>query len=440
MYGYSFSEIEKEILFRNRDMGFVRPANTVGTVFYLDPSPFLKTPKREVYVALCPPPQKGALIRVSVSETREEILRDRVGYYRLLIHSVTAFEPVDPATLLRHHSLLHPDEVTEFFSLPYIGEEEIVNEIAMCSALYTISSPPLSDQKGGINAAVLGRSKPWAGFKRGMDIIPSELKRESSDYFYRLSMLEENYANLRSREISLAFLNPEHVPMHIPLVLDVEIKNLSKYKETLQVQKPLVTAFMLDALLMQPVVPDNLHGSMIDSMYELVSDVKGSGNIPYTQDFNSLIPRLGASFARYNARFNVRSDDIKKGVNLWSDMFYRAKKIVSTQHPVAQLYRLSDAARRLYVDLNDVYGIENPIMVAEIPAHIRGAKKPDIFEEALEDLNRQSLVYRVNHSTIKLLYFGKQCLSLCIKQNLKFFFISLSRSDPIPYNLQAGIS
>jgi len=411
MYGYSFSEIEKEILFHNRDLGFVRPANTEGTVFYLDPSPFLKTPKREVYVALCPPPQKGALVRVVVSETREEILKDRTGYYRLLIHSVTSFDPVDPATLIRHNPLLHPDEVTGFFSLPFIGEEEIVDGIAMCSALYAISSPPLPEQRGGINAAVLGRSRQWAGFRRSMDIIPAELRRESSDFFYRLSLREEDYSNLPSREISLAFLNPERVPMHIPLVLDVEMKNLSRYKETHEVQKPLVTAFMLDALLMQPVVPDNLQGSMIDTMYELVSDVKGSGSIPYTQDFNALIPRLGASFARYNARFTVKSDDIRKGVDLWSDMFYRAKKIVSTQHPVSQLYRLSDAARRLYVDLNDLYGIENPIMVAEIPVHISGGKNPYHYEEALDDLNRQGLIIRLNHSTIKLLDFGKQCLS-----------------------------
>ena len=145
-------------------------------------------------------------------------------------------------------------------------------------------------------------------------------------------------------------------------------------------------------------------------MYELVSDVKGSGSIPYTQDFNTLVPRLGASFARYNSRFDVSSDDIKKGVNLWSDMFYRAKKIVSNQHPVSQLYRLSDAARRLYVNLNDIYGIENPIMVAEIPVNIAGAKTPGVYEEALEDLNRQGLLIRMNRSTIKLLDFGKQCL------------------------------
>lgn len=410
-YGYSLSEIEKEILFRNTNLGYVRPANTEGTVFYLDPSPFLKTPKREVYIAFCPPPQRGTLVRVVVSETREEILKDRTGYYRLLIHSVTSVQPVDPATLIRRNPLLRPDEVTGFFSLPFIGEEEIVDGIAMCSALYAISSPPLPEQRGGINAAVLGKSKPWNGFKRSMEIIPTELKRKSSDFFYRLSILEEDYTDIKSREISLAFLNPERIPMHIPLVLDVEIKNFSKYKEILQAEKPLVTAFMLDALLTQPVVPDNLQGSMIDTIYELVSDVKGSGSIPYTQDFNALIPRLGASFARYNARFNVRSDDIKKGVDLWSDMFFRAKKIVSTQHPVSRLYRLSDAARRLYVDLNDIYGIENPIMVAEIPAHISGVKDSYGYKEALDDLNRQGLVIRLNHSTIKLLDFGKQCLS-----------------------------
>jgi len=403
--------MEKEILFRNKNVGFVRPANTEGSIFYLDPSPFLKTPKREIYVSLCPPPQKGSLIKVFISETREEIVQDRIGYYRLLIHCITSFERVDPTTFIRHQPLLQPAEVTEFFSLPFIGEEEIVNEIALCSALYTISSPPLPDQKGGINAAILGKSKPWSGFKRSMDIIPTELKRESSDYFYRLSILEEDYTRLKSQEINLAFLNPEYIPMHIPLVLDVGIKNFSRYKETHLVQKPLVTAFILDALMMQPKVPDNLQGFMIDTMYDLVSDVKGSGNIPYKQDFNTLIPRIGASFARYNARFKVRNEDLKNGIDLWSDMFYRARKIVSTQHPVAHLFRLNDIARKLYVDLNDVFGIENPIMIAEIPTHLPTLKDRYHYEEALDDLNRQGLVIRLNNNTIKLLDFGKECLS-----------------------------
>jgi hypothetical protein len=411
MYGYSLSEIEKEILFRQKHLGFVRPANTEGTVFYLDPSPFLKTQKREVYIALCPPVEKNALVRVSVSDTREEILKDTSGYFRLLIHQVSSFERIDPTSLARSRPLLDPVEVTDFFRLPYIGEEEIVDEIAMCSAIYAVSSPPLPDQKGGINAAVLGRSKPWGGFKRNMDIIPSDLKRESSDFFYRLSLQEEEYADIRSREVSLAFLNPEHVPMHIPLVLDVEMKKLSNYRETHEVQKPLVTAFMLDALMIHPVVPDRLQGSMVNAMYDLVSDVKGSGSVPYAQDFSSLTSRLGASFARYNVRFNVQSNDIEKGISLWSDMFYRAKKMVSTQHPVTQLYRLSDEARRLYIDLNDVYGIENPIMVSEIPAHVSSVKNLHDYEYALDDLNRQGLLIRLNHRTIKLLDFGRQCIS-----------------------------
>jgi hypothetical protein len=411
MYGYSFSEIEKEILFRQKDLGFVRPVSTEGTVFYLDPSPFLTTPKREVYVALCPPPPKGALVRVAVSETREEILKDHAGYYRLSIHCITSYEQVDPKTLIRRGSLLHPDEVIDFFTLPYYGEEEVVSGIAMCSALYAISSPPLPDRRGGISAAVLGKTRSWSGFKRSMDIIPSELRRESSEYYYRLSIREEDCSNLASREISLAFLNPEHVPMHIPLVLDAEVKNLSEYKETLLVQKPLVTAFMLDALLLQPVLPDNLQRTLVDTLYELVSDVKGSGSVPYNQDFSTLVPRLGASFARYSSRFDVSREDIRKGVDLWSDMFYRAKKIVSTRHPVAQLYRLSDAARRLYVNLNDTYGIENPIPVAEIPASVQGTKAPWAYEEALEDLNRQGLIIRMDRRTIKLLDFGKRCLT-----------------------------
>lgn len=409
MYGYSLSEIEKELIFRRENTGFVRPLNRAGTVFYLDPSPFLPTQKREVYVSLSAPPSEKTLIRVTVSDIKEEVMKDRGGYYTLSIKLISSWEKIDPNTLVSRKPLISPDEVKDYFTLPYTGEEEIVDEVALCSALYAVSSPALHDVKGGIRAAVFGKKKAWTGFRRGMEIIPLELKKPSSDYFYRIANEDKGIADLAGKEINLAYLNPGPTPMDIPMVLEVGQRSLSSYKEAMDSQKPLVTAFMLDALMIQPEVPDTLERFMADTLYELVSDVKGAGSIPYMQDFSSFIPRLGASFSRYHSRFEVRKEDIQKSVEMWSDMFYRAKKTVSTEHPVSRLYRLSDNARKLYIDLYDLFGIDIPISITDVMKEICIFRNEWDYDEALDDLNRQGLIIRLNHERIKLLDFGKKC-------------------------------
>lgn len=411
IYGYSFSEIEKDLLFKKKDTGFVRYLTKDGTLFYLDPSPFFKMQKREVYAALCPSPPERCLIKVKVSDTKENITKDASGYYRLIIKCASSWEKIDPGSLIRKKSLLNPEEVKEFFKMPFIGEEEQIERIALCSTLFTLSAPPQPFEKGGITAAVIGKKKTWAGFKKGMEIIPPELKKVSSDYFYRLFQKEEQSEPVLSREVNLAYLNPETIPLHIPMVLDADIKSSSTYKEAFSAQKPLITAFMLDALMLEPVVSENLEHFITDAMYELVLDVKGSGSLPYTQDFGSLLPRLGTSFARYNSRFNVDKTDIRRGIDLWSEMFYQAKKLMSAEHPVARMYRLSDKARTLYLDLTDAFGHDTPIPVSAIAGYIPIFKNPDDYEEALDELNHHGLIIRLNTRTIKVLDFGKKSIS-----------------------------
>lgn len=408
MFGYSFSEIEKDLIFRRKDTGFVRYLTRDGTLFYLDPSPFFRTQKREVYAALCPSPPERSLIKVAVSDTKEDITKDASGYNRLIIKCAGSWEKIDPGSLIKRKSLLSPEEVKEFFKIPFIGDEEQIERIALCSTLFAVSAPPQPFEKGGITAAVIGKKKNWAGFKKGMEIIPPELKKVSSDYYYRLSPKEEQQEPVLSREINLAYLNPESIPLHIPLVLDADIRRSSTYKEVFLAQKPLVTAFMLDALILEPVVSENLEHFITDAMYELVLDVKGSGSLPYAQDFGSLLPRLGTSFARYNSRFNVDKSDIKRGIDLWSEMFYQAKKLMSAEHPVAQMYRLSDKARTLYLDLTDVFGHDTPVLVSDIASNIPVFKNPDDYEEALDELNHHGLLIRLNNRTIKVLDFGKK--------------------------------
>ncbi|HQC12699.1 MAG TPA: hypothetical protein PKY15_04995, partial [Methanoregulaceae archaeon] len=177
LYGHSLSAIEKELIFSREDTGFVRQIHSSGAVFYLDPSPFLETPRRELYVAHCPPPENGCLVHASVSTVKQEMMKDAAGYYSLEVKYVDSWSRVDPNSLCSRRGILSPEEIHDYFTKPYLGEEEVVDGIALCSALYAVSSPPLSDEKGGVYAAVLGKNKPWLGFKKSLGVIPREFMK-----------------------------------------------------------------------------------------------------------------------------------------------------------------------------------------------------------------------------------------------------------------------
>lgn len=404
IYGHSLSAIEKELIFSREDTGFVRPIHSSGALFSLDPSPFLQTPKREVYVAHCPPPKKNALIRARVSEVRQDIMKDRDGYYTLVVKYVDAWSPVDPNTLVSKRGLVSSEEVRHFFTIPYLGEEEIVDSVALCSALYAVSSPPLLEEKGGINAAVLGKKKPWLGFKSSLAIIPREFRQVTSPYYYAIAEQEKKVENTKAEEINLAYHNPERIPMHIPVVLDkVEVQPSKNYALDIQSLSPMVTAFMLDALIIRPEIPVSLESYVTDTLYSVIQEFKGSGWAPYKQDFSSLVPRLSLSFARYNAHLKLSKKDVTQAVDLWSDMYYRAKKVVSSQYHVAQLYRLDDNARKLFLDLVDAYGLEIPIPLEEVRKQLPAFRSEWDFDEALNTLHRHGLLTKPRHDSIKIL-------------------------------------
>lgn len=404
MYGHSLSTIEKELIFFTDDTGFVRPIHASGAVFCLDPSPFLQTPKREVYIAHCPPPGKSALIKAVVSEVKQDLMKDRDGYYTLVVKYVDSWSHVDPNTLLTKRGVISPEEVHDYFTRPYRGEEEIIDSIGLCSALYAVSSPPLLEEKGGMYAAILGKKKPWLGFKKSMGIIPQEFRKVSSPVYYTISEQEKEVEHTKSEEINLACLNPERLPMHIPVVLDeVEMRPQSSYSLDMQSLDPMVTAFILDSLLIRPTIPSSLESYVTETLHTVVEEFKGSGWVPYRQDFGSLVPRLSLSFARYHAHMKLSKKDVTQAIDLWSDMYYRAKRVVSTQYKVSQLYRLDDKSRKLYLDLVDSYGLEIPIPIDEVRKQITSFRNERDFDAALDTLNRNGLLIKPGHDRIKIL-------------------------------------
>lgn len=311
-----------------------------------------------------------------------------------------ALSPANPKTLVTKRSTVNPEEVRHYFTTPYLGEEETFDSLALCSALYTVSSPPLAEEKGGVNAAVLGKKKPWLGFKKSLAIIPREFRQLTSSYYYAIAEQEKQVLHTKAEKINLAYHNPERIPMHIPVVLDqVEVQPLKHYALDMESLSPIVTAFMLDALMIRPEIPASLESHVTDTLYSVVQEFKGSGWAPYQQDFSSLVPRLSLSFARYNAHLKLSKRDVTQAVDLWSDMYYRAKKVVSTQYHVC----LDDNARKLYLDLVDAYGLEIPIPLEEARKQIPSFRSEGDFEEALDTLNRYGLLTKPRHDSIKML-------------------------------------
>jgi len=404
IHGYSFSEIEKELIFNRENCGYARSAHSSGILLFLDPSPFLNTPKREYFLFECMPPKVGELISAHVTQIKEHIEHERNRQYcKYNVKVVDSWEPLDPNSLLKQKRLLEPAEIESFFSQQYRGEEENVKGIATCSALYAMSSPPNEFEAGGVNAALLGDRNGIAGFKRS---IPTDFRKISSPFFYKISS-KESFPNFKpTQEINLAYINPEKTPMHIPIPFSAEITAPIGSRLNMECISPIITGYLLDSLMIQPVIPESLESMILDISYDLINDIKEAGYIPYNQDFSSLIPRLSQSFARLQSHLMVGTQDIREVVNIWSDMVFEAHREMSTEHSVKQLYTLGGHSKKLYLDLLDIIGADNKMLITELIKLIK--LDPDSLKESIEELNRCGLIIITPKKEIRVLEFKSE--------------------------------
>ena len=401
-FGYQLSGIEYKLIFKYDNIGFVRFNGQSKKQFYLDPSPFLDTPKSEIYILKSSPfPKKGELIEVSVFETDEFIYKSKGAYSKTIIKYVSSWEKLNPNKIIPRKTL-EPYEFMDFFKQPFIGDKDYIKKMGCCLSLYAVSSPQISDEeKGGLNAAMLGKKKQWNAFKRIMDVIPNEFKSISSRNFYGLLDKEAILNPLKSAEVNLAYYNPPTMPVQIPVALDVETKSVSHYKANVEHSIPMVRAYILDTLLFQPEIPKKLDSHITNCVYDLIEEIKQSGHIPYNQDLGLAIPKLCSSFARLNFGGDATKENITESVNIWSDMFHHAKKTVSTQLPITKLYTLSGDARQLYIDLSDVFGVDVLIHKENIIKNSKLSKFK--IDDALRELSRIGLILITNSQQIKLL-------------------------------------
>jgi len=401
-WGFQLSGIEYSLTFEKEDMGFVRFADRAQKLFYLDSSPFLDTVKPELYVlenGLSP--KRGELIEVTVSQTDSEVIPEKDVYKRMKYKFVKDWQKSDPNKLI-HRKTVDKYEFKEFFSRPFkpTNEENIDfnHTVGFCLSLYAVSSPQISDfEKGGLHSGMLGRKREWNTVKRIMNVIPNEFKQVSSRNFYRILDNEERINPIDSTEVSLAYFNPSKIPIQIPVVMDVE--PVSDFYN-IDYEIPMIRSHILDAILHQPEIPKKLESYVTDCVYNLIDDVKKIGRIPYKQDL-SVIPKLSLAIARINFENELTKNDAIECVDLWGEMFKKAKKITSTQLDSKNIYKLSKNARKVYIDLHEIFGKDVMINRENLATRLKISEWD--LEDILLELNQKGAIFSPGIKQIRIL-------------------------------------
>lgn len=405
IYGSQLSTIERELLFKRDNTGFVRFDGNSRRTFYLDPSPFLRSNKNEVfYMASGKAPARNSLVEVQVTGSEVVHRGAKGGFSKTTVKFVSGWESIAPASISKTRSLLDFEEVIDWLKMPYVGDKGVLDCIGMGSALYVSSAPPYSRHVGGINAAVLGKQKSWNGYTGSMNtVIPSDFRRASSDYYYKLSEQDRDIGPEGKREVSLSCLNPAITPMQLPIILDIEdVKSKGRINEYCKEDYPVLSAHLIDSLLVNPSIPGKLEPYIAEKTYELKNDLMDMGGLPYNQDLGSAISLMGLAYARLQHRTECSKEDVKEVFEFWTDMTHNASRELSTPASLTELYSLRRDESTLYKDLCSAFGTDVDVPVME--AKKATALSEPAFEGALQKLNLKGYVLLMDNSmTIRIL-------------------------------------
>ena len=365
--GSELSVVERELTFNDNyaNVGFVKYDTRDGDYFFLNPSPFLKTFKNEIYHVSEHPPPENQFVEVNVIDEKTVIL-PRTARKSISVKEVDSWKLFDPTPLAQRRKILDYEEIIEYFTYPLTGEDEVVEEIAGCSSLFAFSSPPIEDDIGGIKSAIFGKNYQWDLFRKPLKVIPDDFRKTSSNYYYYISKLERNLRKTEG-EVNLAIFQPEKLVSDIPIYFEgvKERKHLKDYYSLLDQESGVITAYMLDSLLLKPQYTSKVEAMMHDAVYELREEYYSSGQRPYHQNVGDALPKLASSYARLRASPDIEPPDAKYATDLWLSMFRKAEKITSNPAKVSDLFQITGDARKVYYKLYDIFGADYWIPIIE---------------------------------------------------------------------------
>lgn len=415
--------VEKQNYFHKENQGYVRYVSKRNGYFCLNPSKDLISTKNEAFILKNPPaPEEGTFIRVTVSETEPMKEPDGRGglkvTYLKFVSSWETFKVCDMLKAVKSPGFedvldrgMQQEEFLDFMSLT-VKRKFLTQQLQYSLCLYAVASPEISEyQKGGINTTILTKSqanKKWNKWKRITSVIPPEYKKSNAEHFYKnveAKALDPDleFYRQKSREISLAYQNNLAVPVEVPLPLNVEFRTVADIKEDFKINFAAGRNFLLDAVLIEPEIPDSEHRHLLDSIYDFSDEFRSMCNaFHYTKNAlrisASLLVRLSSSFARFNFEPTVNRDNIKESVNLWADLQREVVKTGMAAKKYKDFYMLATDEKIVFTELEEMKetGVNTTV------TNLRAITKVSLIDlnDILASLARKHFIYFINNETI----------------------------------------
>ncbi|WP_406661201.1 hypothetical protein V7O66_01385 [Methanolobus sp. ZRKC3] len=405
-FGYELSGMEHKLIFDSDDMGFVRFDGRSRSLFYLDPSPFLPTPKRDIYIIddiSVLKPGKNDLIKVTSFETERVVRGTFDNLVNIDIRYVKAWKKIDPKKVL-HRQVMDKEEYINFFKHPFHKADENLDSISQCLAMCSVSSNAIGiNEKGGIDSGIFTNKRGWNSFTSLQRLVPREFKSVKSPYFYSSLEVEKKVNPLSSMEVNLSILMPKDTFVHVPIVFDAERRPKSAYSEDVSFEIPFVRAHLLDSLMFQPEVTQKAEKCLTDRIYEMTETFTNSRNLVYKQDLGDAAPKMGSSIARMNFSNEVSVANVREGFDMWMDMFVHSSKVQQSNLSPGEIFRLPKEAAQIYLQLEDIFGIDVIISMEDVERI--SSLTPFELSNALTALKSAGAIYSPRIDFIKLLAF-----------------------------------
>jgi hypothetical protein len=369
-------------------------------MFYLDPSPFRYGNELTVYHAdACQPPTHGELITANVYASGEPFY-DGTTFNNVIkkeVKRIDGWKILDPDNIHEPEFTLSTEEFLLDLSAPFKGTEEHIEALIHTIAMFAVSTPyEGSNHKGGIYSAVLTtttKNVAWNALKQTLSFIPVEFTKPTSYNFYSLTEKDQMINPTQGGEINIACRNPKLMTVHMPMTISNDIEKKDFYKDKLEIDLPMMRAFLVNAIMIQPEVPESLESKIREKIYEMANDFKGAGFATYNQDLGASVLKIATAGSRLNHKLKTDSDDLKLSIDNWGVMAHFSRRIHSknTGIEISKMYRLSDNARILYLELKDRYGIEELILTKEI--ELDCPIPLSYLDDALTELSKNAMIY-----------------------------------------------
>jgi hypothetical protein len=163
----------------------------------------------------------------------------------------------------------------------------------------------------------------------------------------------------------------------------------------IEIESKIVTAHLLDALLLQPRATKAVEKMMTEKIIKMREEYLSASLLPFNQNIGGAVPKLASSYCRLRFNSKIDQDDVNHVVDLWVSMRKRAEKITDSSMKMNHMLELTADGRRVYFELMDIFGAETEISMAEAMREVK--MDPIEFELAVDSLVNKGYCIRRNN-------------------------------------------